>query len=74
MSADFVHASQQHPADGQRTAGAFLGTAMRHCRRAMEINLRNGPTAGVAASVRQAREALDGADWLCSYCSAEDHR
>ena len=74
MSADFVDATQQHPTDGRRTTGAFLGTAMRHCRRAVELNLRNGPSAGVVASVRQAREALDGAAWLCDYVAAEGER
>lgn len=69
MSANFVHSACR--ADGQRTVGGFLGTAMRHCRRAVEINLRHGPTAGVAASVQQAREALDGVVWLCEYVEGD---
>ena len=74
MSADFAHAKRQHPADGQRTVGRYIGDALRHGRRAAELNLRSGPTAGVAASVRQAREALDAASWLCNYVTAENRR
>ena len=69
MNADFVHDACR--ADGQRTVGGYIGDALRHGRRAAELNLRSGPTAGVAASVRQAREALDGAAWLIEYVGAE---
>jgi hypothetical protein len=71
MGADFVRVNR---ADGQRTAGACLGTAMRHCRRAVEINLQHGPTAGVAVAVQEARAALDGAAWLCEHVAVEDRR
>jgi hypothetical protein len=69
MSADFVRGKNR--VDGQRAVGVYIGDALRHGRRAAELNLRSGPTAGVAAAVRRAREALDGAEWICSYCSAE---
>lgn len=72
MNADFVRGINR--ADGQRTAGAFIGSALRHCRRAGALNLRHGPTTGVAAALQEARAALDGAEWVCSYCSAEDRR
>jgi len=57
--------------DGRRGAGAYLGAALRHCRRAAELNLRDGPTADVAASVRHTRDALDGAAFVCEYAAAE---
>lgn len=69
MNADFVRGINR--ADGQRTVGKYLGDALRHGRRAAELNIRSGPTAGVEASVRLAREALDGAAWLCEYIEAE---
>lgn len=46
-------------------AGRAIGDALRHCRRAVKLNLRDGPTAAVAESVKQARDALDGAALLC---------
>jgi hypothetical protein len=69
MNTDFAH--DVHRADGQRTVGEYIGDALWHGLRAAELNLISGPTAGVAASVRQAREALDGAMWVCDYAERE---
>ncbi len=60
----------QRPA-GTETVGTYLGDALRHCRRAVELNLRHGPVANTAASVRRARDALDGAAWVCDYTATE---
>ena len=58
--------------DGRKGAGAYLGDALRHCRRAAELNLRDGPTAAVAESIKHARFALAGAGWICDYVAAEE--
>lgn len=60
----------QHP-DGTRTAGAFLGTALRHAREAASLNLRHGPGRRVGREIDRAREALDSARWICDYCGGE---
>jgi hypothetical protein len=60
----------QRPA-GTKTVGVYLGDALRHCRRAVELNLRHGPAKDTAASVRRARDALYGAAWVCDYTAAE---
>jgi hypothetical protein len=72
MSATFVRGKNR--ADGQRTVGGYIGDALRHGRRAAELNPRSGPTAGVATSVRQAREALDSAGWLLEFIASEGQR
>ena len=64
---------QQYRA-GTRATGTFLGDALRHTRRAVELNLRHGPSPAVAQSARQARDALDGALWGCEYGAAEGER
>jgi hypothetical protein len=56
---------------GGQTVGAYLGTSLRHSRRAAELNLRAGPSAAVAESAKRARDALDSALWLCDYVCAE---
>jgi hypothetical protein len=60
----------QRPA-GTNSIGAYLGAALRHCRRAAESNLRHGPMTDTAASVRRARDALERAAWVCDYATAE---
>jgi hypothetical protein len=60
----------QQPA-GQKTVGAYLGDALRHCRRAVELNLRHGPAIDTAAAVRHARDALDGALFIAECAAAE---
>lgn len=62
---------QARRTDGRKGAATYLGDALRHCRRAAELNLRHGPAADTAASVRHARDALDGATWICDYAAAE---
>lgn len=74
MSADFVHATQQRPTDGRRTTGAYIGDALRHSRRAAELNLSHGPTPAVADAVQRAKESLDYAAWICQYVAAEGKR
>jgi hypothetical protein len=60
-----------HTSVGAKTVAKYLGDAKRHCRRAAELNLRSGPTAGVGAAVRQSREALDLVSWVCDYAGGE---
>jgi hypothetical protein len=71
--ADFVRVNRHH-ADGQRTTGAYIGDALRHSRRAAELNLSHGPTPGVADAVQRAKKSLDRAAWLCEYIAAESER
>lgn len=54
-----------------KSIARYLGGALRHCRRAVELNLRDGPTAGVAAASAKARAELDRVIWLVSYASSE---
>ena len=57
--------------DGRISVRKYLVAALRHCRRAAELNLRDGPTADVGESVRHARDALDGVAFVCEYAAAE---
>jgi hypothetical protein len=56
---------QRQRPGGKRAVSAYLGTALRHLRRAVELNLQDGPSAAVAASAQQARDAIDGALSVC---------
>ena len=60
-----------HPAAGTKTVAKHLGDAVRHVQHAAALNLRHGPSAQVAASVRLAGEALNSALFVCDYAEGE---
>ena len=58
-------------APGTKTVEQYIGTALRHCREGLCIALQNGPGARAGRELERAREALDSALWLYSYCEAD---
>lgn len=52
---------------GEWTFAAYLGTALRHTRAAVDARLRHGVCHRAVAAVVRAREALDAALWLAEY-------
>lgn len=57
--------------DGTRAAGAHLGTALRHAREAVSLNLRHGPSRRLRREAILARNALDSVVWVCDYVEAD---
>ena len=62
--------SVQAPPDAT-TVQTYIGAALRHCRAGASFALRDGASPRVARQLKRARDALDCALWLCSYCEAD---
>ncbi len=55
---------------GARTVAAYLGTALRHSREAVALNLAHSPNSRIRREIVRARVALDSAEWICSNAEA----